>query len=311
MKLPGGIYTDGKRMPTLVRETTETRVQVPGGRGRGAHRMVTKTSNQVVIEDHYPVVAEPGGEYVDHITPVDGSGKGLATGLITVAKEREGITRVLGMDGCAVNTGKNTGAIRLFELEMGPVQHVICGLHLNELLFWHILSETDGVTKGPEKLSGPVGSTLHLAIWEEPVVCYRPLAGKVVELPPAVVADLSRDQNLGYRYCIAVQTGHMPDDLVGQTIGPMVTSRWNTTATRVLCKYTRTRKPSKKLIRLTQATLNLYYPGWFKFKCRPHIQDGATNYFHLVELTRDMDPEDRRIGQKVLQDNAHWPHSDT
>jgi hypothetical protein len=90
----------------------------------------------------------------------------------------------------------------------------------------------------------------------------------------------------------------------------MVTSRWNTTATRVLCKYTRTKRPTKKLVRLTQAALNLYYPGWFRFKCRPHIQDGALNFFYLVELTRDLDPEDRRIGQKVLQDNAHWPHSE-
>ena len=33
-KLPQGIYTDGKRVPTLVRETTVTKVQVPGGRGK-------------------------------------------------------------------------------------------------------------------------------------------------------------------------------------------------------------------------------------------------------------------------------------
>ena len=29
------------------------------------------------------------------------------------------------------------------------VQHVVCGLHLTELLYWHILAATDGVTKGP------------------------------------------------------------------------------------------------------------------------------------------------------------------
>ena len=56
------------------------------------------------------------------------------------------------MDGCAVNTGIHNGAIRLLEVMLDqPMQHAICSLHLNELLFWHILSETDGVTKGPGK----------------------------------------------------------------------------------------------------------------------------------------------------------------
>ena len=75
-----------------------------------------------------------------------------------------------------------------------------------------------------------------------------------------------------------------------------------------MCKYTRTRRPSKGLIRLIQVVLNLYYPGWFQFKCHPHIQDGAKNYFTLVELTRDLREQDMLIAQKVLQDNAHWPH---
>ena len=57
-----GLYTDGKREPTLVRETTVTKVQVPRGRGRVAYRTVTSTCNKTVVQDHYPVLAEPGGE---------------------------------------------------------------------------------------------------------------------------------------------------------------------------------------------------------------------------------------------------------
>ena len=79
-----------------------------------------------------------------------------------------------------------------------PVQHVICGLHLNELLFWHILQETDGVTNGPAKLTGPVGSTLNEEIKKEPVVNFGKISGKVPSLPENVINDLSRDQNLGY-----------------------------------------------------------------------------------------------------------------
>ena len=114
------------------------------------------------------------------------------------------------MDGCSVNTGIHNGAIRLIEVHLQDVlQHVICGLHMNELVFWHILCETDGVTKGPDSLSGPVGSTLSDDIWLDPVVNYQPVPGKVPELPEDVVEQLSRDQQLAYQYAHAVQSGEI------------------------------------------------------------------------------------------------------
>ena len=98
--------------------------------------------------------------------------------------------------------------------------------------------------------------------------------------------------------------------MVGQEPGPMITSRWLTTGLHILIKYTRTKKPSKLLIRLVKVCLNLYIPGWFRFKCKPHIQDGSTNFFYVIELSRGIHPEDMEIAQKVLQDNAHWAHSE-
>ena len=312
-KLPQGIYTDGKRVPTLIRETKVTKVQVPGGRGRAAYRTVSSTSNKVVVQDHYPVLAEPSGEFVTHITPREGTGLALAEELVAVIRDREAHIRVLGMDGCSVNTGIHNGAIRLVEVLLGDVvQHVICGLHLNELVFWHILAETDGVTKGPDSLSGPIGSTLHMDIWTDPAITFKPIPSKVPDLPEEVIKDLSRDQLLAYKYAKAIETGVMPDDLVSQTIGPMVTSRWLTTGVRILCKYTRTKRPSMRLVKLTKVVLQMYLPGWFRFKACPHIQAGATNFFHLVELSRspDLTEEDRVIAERVLQDNAHWAHSE-
>ena len=102
----------------------------------------------------------------------------------------------------------------------------------------------------------------------------------------------------------------MPDDLAGQVPGKMVTSRWLTTGLTVVIKYTRTKRPTKLLIRLVRVCLNLYFPGWFKFKCWPHIQNGATNFFYLLELSRDLPKDDMEIAQKALQDNAHWAHSE-
>ena len=171
-------------------------------------------------------MSQPGGQYTTHVTPQDGTGLALAKELVAVIQERNWDVKVIGMDGCAVNTGIHNGAIRLVEERLSkPLQHVICGLHLNELLFWHILAETDGVTKGPDSLSGPVGSTLNQDMWKDPVVSFQPIAGKVPIIPDSVVHDLSRDQFLVYRYAHAVMTGVMPDDLAGQALGPLCSSR--------------------------------------------------------------------------------------
>ena len=78
---------------------------------------------------------------------------------------------------------------------------------MNELLWWHILCETDGVTKGPDSMRDPVGSTLTEDIWLEDVVAFQAIPGKVPVLPDAVVDDLSQDQQLAYRYAHAIQSG--------------------------------------------------------------------------------------------------------
>jgi hypothetical protein len=82
----------------------------------------------------------------------------------------------------------------------------------------------------------------------------------------------------------------------------------------VTIEYTRTRRPTKLLIRLVTVCLNLYFPGWFNFKNGPYIQNGPTNLFYLDELSRDLPRdlprEDMEIANKVLQVNAHWAHSE-
>ena len=105
-------------------------------------------------------------------------------------------------------------------------------------------------------------------------------------------------------YCLGV----VPDDLVGQTIGPLNHSRWLTRAVRTLAKWARTRKPTKSFHRIVFFILNLYLPGWFRIKSRPHCQEGARHFQYLLELSRDLSQADQVIVQKVMQDNAHWAH---
>ena len=157
-KLPGGIYLDGKKTATLVRDTVITRVRVRGGRGKATFRVVRIVGNWLETQDHYPIVSEPGGGYVTHVTPREGTGKDIAKEVVTVVQERGVRLQVLGMDGCSTNTGIHRGVFGCVEVELGEaVQHVVCLLHGVELYFHHVVTELDGTTLGPGKIVGFFG----------------------------------------------------------------------------------------------------------------------------------------------------------
>ena len=84
INLTHGLYSDGKRIPTLVKDIKETRVPIHCSRGRKRYKTVFTTGNKSMIEDHEPVIAEPGGNYISHVTPSDGTGRTLAKELVSV-----------------------------------------------------------------------------------------------------------------------------------------------------------------------------------------------------------------------------------
>ena len=101
------------------------------------------------VQDHFPILEMPGAQYVTHVSPEDGTVVCLAKELEDVVRTEQMPLKVVGMDRCPTITGPHTGAIRMFELLLNiTLQWVICGLHLPELLWWHILTTADG---------GPVG----------------------------------------------------------------------------------------------------------------------------------------------------------
>ena len=127
-------------------------------------------------------------------------------------------------------------------------------------------------------------------------------------LPNSVLATSYRDQKLACRWGNGIQSGEISDNLAGQTIGPLVHSRWLTRAVRTLARYARTKNPSKKFVRIVWFIVNFYLPAWFQVKSKPHIQDGARHLQFMLELSRDLCQEDQETVQKVMQDNGHFAH---
>ena len=74
--------------------------------------MVQSVSNKMEVNDHYPVVAEPG-EYMTHVTPPTRSKeKDISKEIVAVVRERKVKLRVLGMEGCSSNCGIHKGVFR-------------------------------------------------------------------------------------------------------------------------------------------------------------------------------------------------------
>ena len=137
-KPEAGLYFDGKKCDTLVRDTNYVDVQ---GRGRGGKKKtISTTSTKIYSEEHYSCVSQPSGDYLSHVSPPSGSGKAIAQELVDLVRERGIEVTVCGCDVTAVNTGIHNGALRHLEINLDkPVQLLVCLLHCNELPLRHLI----------------------------------------------------------------------------------------------------------------------------------------------------------------------------
>ena len=104
-------------------------------------------------------------------------------------------------DGTNVNTGANTGAIRLLELHLGhPVQWFICMFHCNLLPLRHLLIYLDGTTSGPTAFSGPIGKALPKC-HELPVANFESGENNLPRVLQNVTdMDIRKDKNIRLKF---------------------------------------------------------------------------------------------------------------
>ena len=201
-----GLYFDGRKDQTFVGQSSKRK------------------------EEHVAVVAEPGSNYLTHFTPQTGRAIHQAERLTDIASQYAAKILVLGCDGTAVNTGREGGICRLFEIGQEhprAVHWFICQLHANELLLRAVFNELDGSTTGPKSFSGPLGRAASGEVHRLGVAPFRPVTGPVPELPDQLIADLSTDQQLLYRLARGVHAGKLLDDNdAHRQIGPVNHARY-------------------------------------------------------------------------------------
>ena len=59
---------------------------------------------------------------------------------------------------------------------------------------------------------------------------------------------------------------------------------------------------------LVSLLVNYYIPNHFQIKSHSHIQQGAINFFTMIERSRSLAPGSKATVERVLQDNAFFAH---
>ena len=273
-----------------------------------------KLLKSIEMEEHISILAEPGSYYVDHVTPETGKAKDIAQEILSVLSETDSICSLIGVgcDGCATNTGKNSGIIRRLELSLDrPLQWMICMLHLNELPFRHLFAEIDGPTSGPKSFIGDIGKELSGDLRQLPIAKFQKIEGSIVDIPQDILAQLSTDQLYLYQMGMSVQRGASYLEKCGfanKSPGEIHHARWLTRANRTLRLFISKSNPSEHLKSLVYFIVAFYIPGWFHIRQHSMCTEGAKNFFKLIQLSRNLSPGCRGTVENVLQRNGYWAH---
>lgn len=82
--------------------------------------------------------------------------------------------------------------------------------------------------------------------------------------------------------CHAIQTGKVDDSLVHVIPGPLVHSRFLTTALRVLRYHISIDHPSDKLMNIVNFIIKVYAPIWFEIRKNQSFKMGPKIIFKYI-----------------------------
>jgi len=286
---------DGKQDDTLIRE---------------AHKLRREK------QEHYVIVSYPGDIYIDHVVPQTSKAADVMREIASVINEtdsEESLQAIL-CDGTNVNTGRNNGIIRKLEQHLGkPLQWLVCMLHSNELPFrkyFNVIDEAE--TTGPKTSRGSIADELNFDPRNILLVNFHSMPGKVEEVTDEVASNFTSDQLYFLRACLAVQSGSCDCQylqfLEHSSPGTLNHARWLTKANRILRLYMSKRLPTVELKQIVSFILNVYGPSWFQIKKHNKCQDGAKNFFYLLQLCQQLPDEHKNIVLPVLQNNSYFCH---
>ena len=166
-------------------------------------------------------------------------------------------------------------------------------------------------TSGPDSFKGPLGQACSGDVHLGNIVNFTPISTTLSDLEESVWKDLSRDQQILYRYVKAVSAGNVPANLSSQVAGPLNHSRWLTLAIILMILYTRTEDPSHGLFLVVQYIVQVYSVVWFLIKRKSKFTFGPSHLFTQMTLIKSQSLEVQNVVKPAVQRNAYFAHPST
>ena len=285
-------------------------------------------------EDHY-TLTDGYGRYMHHFTKpglkndeesdfdegvMEGSSDNpekpaqIVANMIHEWIELHGLEKDINMiagDSTAFNTGWRAGVIASLEKKMGRKFHwLICQLHTNELMLRSLIEKMDGRTDSKTGFSGPLGKLLSKVKDMKPSYTFKKIniGPGLIDLREEVVRDLNTHQHLIDKQCITARTGILPRDVALRKSGPIVHSRWLTTALTFLQMWESEHNlEGELLLRLETIVtfiVSVYCPMWFSIKVKHSWLEGPRHILTELSLFRLQSAEVQHMVLPTLKRSA-------
>ena len=221
-------------------------------------------------------------------------------------------------DSTNSNTGWKAGAMAWIEKKLGKKLHwLVCQLHTNELMLRQLITKLDGKSDSKTGFSGPIGKMLKDVEKMKPKYNFDKIDGGpgLIELPEEVIRDLSTDQNLLYKRCVAAITGVLPRDVALRKSGKMGHSRWLTMAETCIEMWQSEHGLEGELLErlrtLVTFIVTVYCQMWFQIKVKHSWLEGPRHVLFELSLYRLQSHQVQEIILPTLLRSAWNSHSES
>ena len=218
-------------------------------------------------------------------------------------------------DGCEKMVGWKKGVHVTFETIKGkPNGRIICFFHHLEKTFEVIFLLYTGGTTAPGSYSGDIGKSISGDVHTLPVEVFtilpNPSLLKVINLiSEETIQSLSNDHKIFLGLIKIVITGEVVKRWVDMKIGPVVTSRFTTTQTRVVRVWLSTANPSFELTRVMHYLVYVWAEVFLTVKHLNRFVDAPRLLLLEVMLTsKHCSYPEKTLLSKSLSHNGQMAH---
>lgn len=287
----------------------------------GYNNMPITRNNKIVADkstlyDNIVIVQEPGSRYIGFTPTPTSDAETIFQKIIEFFnKNKISLNNLfaIGCDGAATNVGIENGIITKFEKALQrPIHHIVCLLHLLEIILKAIICFYYGENIVKYKIAGQINDKLNnchnYAIQNFEKIKLNGILqiGKTFDS-----SQLNSDQKYLYDMGKAVDSGCIDERLAARRPGDIAAGpRWTTLAARFLRLYVSTERPSYKMICVIEFVQNVYIPMMFQIKHYSQWIYGATHIFNMLMFSQRLGKDTFGVVKSRIQFNGFFAHAE-